>query len=164
MKRSTWLAVLLTGLVLLAAGQLPRLPWDDLAGRGREALAARIAAWPRLARRTPVPMARPAAAAPAHSAPRPAPRPVTAPIPPDPLPMPFGAPPMPLASLAEALAGALASLGALAALVTARRRDPRGTVWQLARRGLPPSRIAPRARVPQDAVRTLLTPGVGARR
>src|SRR6185369_13234592 len=32
MKRSTWIAVLLTALVLIAAGNLPRMQWEPFAG------------------------------------------------------------------------------------------------------------------------------------
>jgi len=171
MKRSTWVAVLATAAILVVAGNLPRLPWDSFAARWRVSVERRVAAWPHRVRH---------AAAPA------VPRSDVAPAPPHRLFVPVaparllstpasaGAPGaslarilpagVPAAAAAAAIAGALAGLATLAVLLTLSRRDRHARVWRLARRGWSPARIAPRARVPQDAVRTLLTPGLGTRR
>jgi hypothetical protein len=144
MKRSTGIAVVLTAAVLVAAGRLPRLPEIGVPSF-REWFATPAA--PAGHRNvTPVrPAARPAFRLPL-SRPR-----VVMPAIPAPGPR------------ALAAAGALAGFGLVVALAFA-RRDARGRVWRLARRGFTPAHIAPRTRVPQDAVRTLLTPGVGSRR
>jgi hypothetical protein len=52
MKRSTWLAVLVTAGVLVVAGNLPRLPLDAFAASWQAAVSRSVAAWPRAARRT----------------------------------------------------------------------------------------------------------------
>ncbi len=164
MKRSTLLAVGVTALLLVLAGQLPRLPWESLLAGGRGALEHALATWSTPAQHAAVPHRAAVAAV--------APRPHT--------PRIAIAPPRLLASAAEvlpkrlpalpvgvpeaAVAGAIAGLVAVVSLVAMLRRDPRGRVWALARAGHSPERIARRTRVPQDAVRTMLTPGVGARR
>jgi hypothetical protein len=68
----------------------------------------------------------------------------------------------PLALLAGLVVATVLALAS--ALVWRVRNDRRGRVFQMARRGLPTARIARRVHVPQDAVRTLLTPGMGSRR
>ena len=181
MKRSTWVAVLITTAVLVVAGNLPRLPLralDALATGWRAGIAHQVAAWPHLARRTPAALPAPHASVYMlqSAAKRPLRRPLIAVAPARLLatPAPLRAarrgfdlsslPVPPLQLVVPAAAGVLAGLLALAMLALALRRDRRGHVWQLARRGLTPARIAHAARVPQDAVRTLLTPGLGARR
>ena len=62
------------------------------------------------------------------------------------------------------LAGALVGLATLALIARVAPPDRRGRVFRLARRGQSADRIARHARVPQDAGRTLLSPGIGARR
>jgi hypothetical protein len=171
-KRSTWIAVALAA-VLVLAGNLPRLPWAALAARrGRPALARQVAAWPHLDRRAAphaVALRAPLASLPTrhpHVAYAP-PRLLATPASPRADRGPFGLRPrlsLPLQVALPALAGVLAGLLALVTLALSLRRDRRGHVWQLARRGFSPMRIARSTRVPQDAVRTLLTPGLGARR
>jgi hypothetical protein len=174
-KRSTWAAVLATAAVLVAAGNLPRLPLDSLVGSWRTGVERQVAAWPRFARH-----ARAAAPAPAAASPLPQARASQrslVPVAPAWLLATPAAPRVasrgfvpaswilpPLRVILPVSAGALAGIVAIALLAAGLRRDPRGHVWRLARRGQPLSRIARSARVPQDAVRTLLTPGIGSRR
>lgn len=165
MKRSTWIAVLLTAAVLVAAGNLPRLRWNLPAATSPAALVQSIGSrLPRaFAARAPRALA-PSSIATTHV--------TTSPLahftPPSLLVsrMPTTAHPMlALPSLALVGGSLFIALLAMAALITWRMRgDRRGLVFQMARRGLPTSRIARHARVPQDAVRTLLTPGMGSRR
>lgn len=172
MKRSTWMAVLVTAAVLVLAGNLPRLPLAALAARWPASLARQVAAWPHLDRRAAphaVALRAPLASLPTrhpHVAYAP-PRLLATPASPRADRGPFGLRPrlsLPLQVALPALAGVLAGLLALVTLALSLRRDRRGHVWQLARRGFSPMRIARSTRVPQDAVRTLLTPGLGARR
>jgi hypothetical protein len=151
MKRSTWIAVSLTAAVLIAAGNLPRLRWDAVSltratvpthsstpvrSRGLGATSA----VPIPARFAPPRLL----VTPASHGQRPS------------LPIP------PLPVLAAMLTAAMASL--TLAIVWRLSSDRRGRVFQMARRGVSTTRIAGRTRVPQDAVRTLLTPGMGVRR
>jgi hypothetical protein len=175
-KRSTWVAVLVTAVVLVAAGNLPRLPLATLAASWSAGVERQVAAWPRLARRTPAPAPHAVVYSLPPAAPRAMRRPLivvaparllATPAPPRQASRRFAPPSLPslpLQVLVPALAGALVGLLALVVLGFALRRDRRGHVWQLARRGMSSARIACTARVPQDAVRTLLTPGLGARR
>jgi len=225
MKRSTWIAVLVTATVLVAAGNLPRARWDAAASVWNAALARGTAAWPHRAHRTvaappshAVRAARPVAPAPAEPVAAAAfgPTPEVATCGPAwpaaetiaygagfasvatapatnvaPVAAPSATPAVtaalspsrpaaprllvtprsasgrhrsipPLAPIAAAMLAA--TLALTAAFMWNRSQDRRGLVFQMARRGLPATRIARRARVPQDAVRTLLTPGMGARR
>lgn len=178
MKRSTWLAVLVTAAVLVVAGNLPRLAPDGLAAAWRAGIARSVAAWPRLARRAPSSLSAPHAAAPA--APRLAEGPKRRSLvavsparllatvePPAAALRGFATrawPALPAYAAVPAVAGVLVALLALASFGIALRQDRRGRVWQLARRGMTLPRIARTARVPQDAVRSLLTPGLGPRR
>jgi hypothetical protein len=178
MKRSTWLAVLVTAGVLVVAGNLPRLPLDAFAAAWQAAVSRSVAAWPRAARRTFAPPSAPRsyAHAPLAAPARPARRALVAVAPARLLATPTPSvaarhgfalpsfPAVPLQVALPALAGVLAGALALLTFGLAFRRDRRGRVWQLARRGVPPSRIARTAGLPQDAVRTLLTPGLGSRR
>jgi hypothetical protein len=178
-KRSTWIAVLLTAGVLVLAGQLPRLPWEGALASWRGGLervttqqvAQQVAQWPHLARRV---IADAGHAAPRLALPASSVRlrvPLVHVAPPMLLATPAAARPrgawrlqLPPQVALPAAAGALVGTLAALALVLSLRRDRRGMVWQMARRGQSPARIARRTRVPQDAVRTLLTPGLGARR
>ena len=159
MKRSTWVAVLATAAVLLAAGSLPRLPWREAPALARAALARIPGAWPVRARRAsvaPAGSSAPAAAAVLRG---------------------LGARLDPALARANALlhgpggfaaAGAAAGVALLAAiaLVVALARRGRGgvraRVYRLARGGRAACEIARRTHVPQDAVRALLRPGLGA--
>lgn len=158
MKRSTWLAVAGACAVLVAAGQLPRLPWDGAAAAWRTSVVQAVSNWPKAVRRDARRTAAPAparavvrtAAAPARFTP--ARRPAFT------LPDPRG-PVLPVA------AGTLAGLALGAGLLVLIGRDgTRKRVFRLARQGRTTARIARDARLPQDAVRAMLTPGVGARR
>jgi hypothetical protein len=166
-KRSTWVTVLVAAAVLVAAGNLPRVRWDAAGGAGTSALA-RVAG-------VRLPLSRYAHALPAANAGPAVPvatRPVlTAPIrytPPRLLVTPMRPWRRPALDIPPfALFGGLVVAGVLAlasAIAWRVRTDRRGRVFHMARRGLHISRIARRAHVPQDAVRTLLTPGMGARR
>jgi hypothetical protein len=150
-KRSTWLAVLGACALLVAAGNLPRVSWDGAASAVRDGAARAVASWPSRVRRTPA-----AAAAPAV-----VPAPVASRLAATP-----ARPAWPRAAgpVASALAGALAGLALLALLLAALRRDPRARVLQLARAGRSTRRIAREARLPEDAVRTLLAAGRSRRR
>ena len=178
MKRSTWLAVLVTAAVLVAAGNLPRLAPAGLAAAWRTAVVHSVTAWPRLERHAVAGASAPRAAAPPTSPATgsPAHRPLIA-VSPARLLATVESPAAALGGFATrswlalppfatlpAVAGGCAALLALVAFGTAMRRDRRGRVWQLARRGMSLARIARTARVPQDAVRSLLTPGLDARR
>jgi hypothetical protein len=175
-KRSTWVAVLATAVVLVAAGNLPRLPLATIAASWSTGIERTVAAWPRLARRESAPAPRAVVYSLLPAAGRPARRPLIAVAPARLLATPAplhrsrerfelpSLPSLPLQVVVPAIAGVLAGVLALAVLGLALRRDRRGHVWQLARRGMSSARIACTARVPQDAVRTLLTPGLGARR
>ena len=178
MKRSTWLAVLVTAAVLVVAGNLPRLGPDGVAATWRAAVARSVAAWPRLARRAPLAVSAPRAVAPATSPLANARKPrvlvavsparlLATVAPPAAALRGFAArtwPGLPPYAAVPAAAGALVALLALVAFGITLRQDRRSRVWQLARRGMTLARIARTARVPQDAVRSLLTPGLGARR
>ncbi|HTR97192.1 MAG TPA: hypothetical protein VMH61_04770 [Candidatus Acidoferrales bacterium] len=183
MKRSTWAAVIVTAGVLFAAGRLPALD----AGAALNALrapfagrtASRVVATPRpnttatLPRRASPPPASSARAAAAASA---IVHPAVAPVvrwPAAPLllatPRPASRPglltSLPLSVFAALLAALFAALVALAWIaLTLRPGHSRRRVFRLARGGQPAERIARLVRVPQDAVRTLLTPGLGVRR
>jgi hypothetical protein len=182
-KRSTWTVVLAACTVLIAAGSLPRLPWDAMTSAWRDGAAGAITTWPVRVRRllleppavppvshvVPPPAAKARAAAPVVSGPRltrprlTLPR-FTLPHPVFPARVRSGLPALPLSAGAWTLAGALGGLALLALLAMTLRRDARGRVWRMARDGRPTSRIARDARLAQDAVRVLLTPGLGARR
>lgn len=178
MKRSTWLAVLVTAAVLVVAGNLPRLAPDGVAATWRAAVTRSVAAWPHLARRAPLIVSAPRAiattASPLANGPKrralvavsPA-RLLATVTPPAAALRGFAArrwPGLPPYAAVPAAAGALVTLLALVSFGLALRQDRRSRVWQLARRGMTLARIARTARVPQDAVRSLLTPGLGARR
>jgi hypothetical protein len=175
-KRSTAIAVLVTAAVLVAAGQLPSLPWQAAAATWRSSVASEVGSWPQRVRSLSVQLprttmftrhtlAKPAAVVPQATArvlQRPRfspPRLLVTPFAPGFRPRPIVTP---LVWLGAGLAALLVAL--LVTLAWRRAGDPRGRVFQMARRGLPAERIARHARVPQDAVRTLLTPGLGARR
>jgi hypothetical protein len=155
MKRSTWISIGVTVAVLLAAGNLSRVRWSEM----------RLPAWHL-----------PAPGSGRLAADMPVQRKVTAhpgvihlkPVPASLLVTPFASgtrPSLPIPSLPLTAALVTALLASLSLGVAWRMHgDRRGRVFQMARRGLPTSRIAGRARVPQDAVRTLLTPGMGTRR
>jgi hypothetical protein len=207
-KRSTWGAVLVTAVVLIGAGNLPRLPWERAAATWSAALDRTIASWsharppahpqipkpPRLpalptlrampnlpafaafpglsdlsrllAFRDPVRSRAPIARSlQAHAAPGSGPRPAAPSLlvsrPEGPSRPRLG---FPSEALAHAGAGALGGLATLALIAFALRRNPRARVYRMARNGHAAERIARRTHVPQDAVRTLLTPGLGARR
>lgn len=178
MTRSTWVVLLVTAVVLVVAGNLPRLPLASLAASWRAGVERQVAAWPRIARRAPASVSAPI---PAAQATRPAAgsaqrRPLIAVSPARllatvsvPAPalrgfVPLSWPVLPPYVAVPALAGVLAGLLVIAVSGLALRRDRRNRVWQLARRGMTLARIARTARVPQDAVRSLLTPGLIARR
>jgi len=178
MTRSTWVVLLVTAVVLVVAGNLPRLPLAGLATSWRAGVERQVAAWPRLARRAPasVPAPIPAVRATrpgAGNAPRsprisvsPARLLATVPVSVPALRrfVPLSWPVLPPYAAMPAVAGVLAGLLVIAVLGLALRRDRRGRVWQLARRGMTLPRIARTARLPQDAVRSLLTPGLVVRR
>ena len=164
MKRSTLTAVALTAGILIVAGNVPRLPWDGVARAWRESATHAVSRWPdrlRLESLRPEPsIAAPRVSAHASETSfgrliAPAPVAVT-------LAAWEGAGP-----IAFAMGGALAGLVLLMSLARLARRaprDPRSLVFRLAGRGEPMAFIARSARMPQDAVRTLLAPGVGSRR
>ena len=178
MTRSTWVVLLVTAVVLVVAGNLPRLPLAGLAASWRAGVERQVAQWPRIARRAPAVVPAPSLAAratrtAAGSAQR---RPliavsparllatVSVPAPALPRFMPRSWPVLPPYVTVPALAGVLAGLLVIAVLGLALRRDRRSRVWQLARRGTTLARIARTARIPQDAVRSLLAPGLVVRR
>jgi hypothetical protein len=177
MKRSTWVAVLVTAAVLVVAGNLPRLAPAGLAATWRAGVARSLAAWPHLERRAGAGVPAPRAAvqrAPvstgqarhAFIAISPA-RLLATVAPPAAALRGFAArswPALPPYAAVPAVAGGLAALLLITGFGIALRRDRRSRVWHLARRGVSLARIARTARVPQDAVRSLLTPGPGARR
>jgi len=163
-KRSTITAVALTAGILIVAGNVPRLPWDGVARAWRDSATQAVAQWPSRIRLDSL-RPEPRIAAPREDARATA--------------TSFGrvmAPAQVTAALAAwdgagpvafAVGGALAGLVLLtsAAWFAARApQDPRSLVFRLARRGEPMALIARSARMPQDAVRTLLAPGVGSRR
>ena len=166
MKRSTLVAVLVTAAVLIVAGNLPRLPWDRIAGAWRSSASQAVAAWPSKIR---------------LDAFRGEPR-IAAPRGDEGCATRFGLPREPEAAtiarqawasagpISFAMGGSLLGLFALtgffwlARRTHMARRDTRSLVFQLARRGAPTAAIARSARVPQDAVRTMLAPGVDVRR
>lgn len=165
MKSSTLRAVVLTAGILVVAGNLPRLPWDQVARQWRASVTQAVAQWPtevRLDAWVPASLG---------ASPRAASGPLCA--------TRFGQVRAPRAietamhvwqeagPIAFAVGGSLAGLLLLSALVPLMRRlprDPRELVFQMARRGEPMALISRHARMPQDAVRTLLAPGIGARR
>lgn len=166
MKRSTLVAVLVTAAVLIVAGNLPRLPWDRMAALWRSGATQAVAAWPSKLRIDAL------RGEPRIAAPRGAEGCATR----------FGLPREPEAAsivrqawtsagpIAFAMGGSLVGLFALTGLFWLVRRthrskrDTRSLVFSLARRGAPTAAIARSARVPQDAVRTMLAPGLDARR
>lgn len=149
MKRSTTLAVAGAAGVLVAAGQLPRMPWERWAILARTALTH--VQWPDLERVS--------IAAPRLDAAR-----VTAWVPRfDPHVLWSGW----RGALAAFLSGPLPSvlLGMLGGLLVlfllsrlVRPTDARHRVLALARRGRPLAGIARAARLPQDTVRAMLAP------
>jgi len=169
MKRSTGMAVLVSAGVLIAAGELPALRAGAVLDAGRSGLAAMATssarAWDEVRGAWSAPrVARPPVVRPVFRTPPPlAPTLLLA------TPRRIGPPAfprdLPLSVLAAASAGVLAALAALAWLALSLRPGrSRDRVFRLARRGLPAAGIARSVRVPQDAVRTLLTPGLGVRR
>lgn len=166
MKRSTLVAVLVTAAVLIVAGNLPRLPWDRIAGLWRSSASQAVAAWPSKLRLDAL-----------RGEPR-----IAAPRGDEGCATRFGMPREPEAvaaarqawtsagPIAFAAGGSLIGLFALtgffwlARRTHMARRDTRSLVFSLARRGAPTAAIARSARMPQDAVRTLLAPGVDVRR
>jgi hypothetical protein len=159
-KRSTWISISITAVVLLAAGNLSRVRWSEMALPAVK-LPALALGWrlPHVPTVPVVALAKPVRVASApHLKPAPASLLVTRFDPGQRPSLPI--PPLPVS--AAIVTACMASL----ALAFAWRihGDRRGRVFQMARRGLPTSRIARRTHVPQDAVRTLLTPGMGARR
>lgn len=156
MKRSTWIAVLGTAVVLVAAGNAPRLALPGVPAPVLQLPRIDGAAWvhahvpsftPRGAVRVPAAAAsagRPAVVRPTLLVtPRKALR--------------GGLLALPLEFLLPVGAGLLA--GAIAALAMVLRRDRRERVVTMARRGHAPDRIARRTHVPHDAVRTLIASG-----
>jgi hypothetical protein len=158
-KRSTWYAVVGACAVLVAAGSLPRLPWDAVTSVWRDGAARTVAQWPARNRRIaePRPVAPKLAAAPVQARlARPNFR----------LPALPALPSLPRAAGPEvyAVVGALGGLLVLALGAGLLRENRRGRVFRMAREGRPTARIARSAGLAQDAVRVLLTPGVGSRR
>jgi hypothetical protein len=168
-KRTTWIAVLATATILIVAGNAPRLPWEQAVTMLRQRVAV-ATAWPVRTRRdlrAAVPAAQPQPSAPIASLPHVSLRALALPHLPA-LPrvdVPRVAPGLALALGTGAAAGIalalllLALANALQGRRGAHRLAHRLThIVRLAQAGQTPSDIAREARVPRDAVRTLLAP------
>jgi hypothetical protein len=169
-KRTTGIAVLVTAAILIVAGNAPRLPWEHAVALMRQRVID-TTAWPVRTRRdrgaaVPVAQAQPhAAIVPEHAG-------LASPLlPPLHLPavprvaFPSVAPGFALALTSGAAAGIALALLLLTLMNTmqARRGERRhaqrlAQIVRLAQAGQAPGRIARAARVPRDAVRTLLAP------
>lgn len=161
MRRSIWIAVVVTALVLAGAAEMPRLPWTRAAGLAGQMLARVVewaaslrlpvvlsGAWERLSGLAGQTLQRVVESlASLRLA----------------LPAAWSTGPAPWAPAAAGVASLLLAGGA-GFLLSRRQRDRRGLVLRLARRGRATVRIARRTRMAQDAVRTLLHPDFGAPR
>lgn len=170
MRRSTWISVTIACAVIVAAGNLPRLDAGAVARWGGSGAAFVPALRTALARIVPPPhLATPRLRA--QAAPRVAPRPAHD------AHTPYAPPSLLVTRAARSSALRLppakfvAFLFAVAALVALpatfayrAARDRRRAVCRMAGRGLSATRIARSAHMPQDAVRTLLSPGLGSGR